>query len=335
MVSIKEVAEAAGVSTATVSRVLSNGQHVRPEVRKHVMETVERLGYRPNLVARSLRSQQTNTLGLIVSDIRNPFFTSISRAVEDTAYEQGFSVFLGNTDENPEKEKMYLHLMQDANVAGVIFSPTRKTAANFAALEIHRPTVVIDRSISNGDLDMVLLDNVDAAYRLAIHLLGNGYRRIAALCGEASTTGRERHAGYERALQEYGIAPVAALTKYIQPKIETGYAAALQMLDGAQCPDAIFATNSLLAAGALQAIRERKLSIPDDIALVTFDETTWAGLVQPAITLIAQPTYEIGQTATELLLKRIADPTRPTRRVLLSGQLVVRGSSAPRHPSSK
>src|SRR5213083_1953853 len=131
MASIKDVAKAAGVSTATVSRVLSNGLHVRPEVRARVMAAVERLGYRPNLVARSLRSQQSNTLGLIVSDIRNPFFTSISRAVEDVAYEQGFSLVLCNTDENPEKEAIYLNLMQDENVAGVIFSLTRHAAANF------------------------------------------------------------------------------------------------------------------------------------------------------------------------------------------------------------
>src|SRR5579863_916275 len=132
MVSIKEVAEAAGVSTATVSRVLSNGLHVRPEVRERVLAEVERLGYRPNLVARSLRSQQSTTIGLIVSDIRNPFFTSMSRAVEDTAYEQGYSIMLCNTDENPEKEAIYLNLMQDTGVAGVIISPTRWTATSFS-----------------------------------------------------------------------------------------------------------------------------------------------------------------------------------------------------------
>src|SRR2546427_12826336 len=136
MVSIKNVAEAAGVSTATVSRVLSNGLHVRPEVRERVLAEVERLGYRPNLVARNLRSQQSNMIGLIVSDIRNPFFTAISRAVEDTAYEQGFSLVLCNTDENPEKEAIYLNLMQDENVAGGIFSPTRQIAAKFNALKV-------------------------------------------------------------------------------------------------------------------------------------------------------------------------------------------------------
>jgi LacI family transcriptional regulator, fructose operon transcriptional repressor len=329
MVSIKEVAQAAGVSTATVSRVLSNGRHVRPEVRERVLAEVERLRYRPNLVARTLRSQQSNMIGLIVSDIRNPFFTSISRAVEDTAYEQGLSVFLCNTDENPEKETIYLNLMQDANVAGIIFSPTRQTIVNFSTAHLPFPLVIVDRSIPGGDVDAVLLDNDDAGYRLTTHLIENGYRRIAALCGEMSTTGRERQMGYERALRMHNLAPAAELVKYVQPKIEAGYTAALRMLDATQRPDAFFTTNSLLAAGTLQAIRERNLTIPDDIALVTFDETTWASLVQPAITLIAQPTYEIGKTAAELLIQRVADPTRATRQVILKGQLLVRGSSAP------
>src|SRR5579859_5123239 len=145
MASIKDVAEVAGVSTATVSRVLSNGQHVRAEVRQRVLAAVEKLAYRPNLVARSLRSQQSNTLGLIVSDIRNPFFTSISRAVEDVAYEQGFSVFLCNTDENPDKEMIYLQLMQDEGVAGVIFSPTRQAVTTFSASNLDFPMVIVDR----------------------------------------------------------------------------------------------------------------------------------------------------------------------------------------------
>src|SRR5579863_2713492 len=330
MVSIKEVAEAAGVSTATVSRVLSNGLHVRPEVRAHVMATVERLGYRPNLVARSLRSQQSNTVGLIVSDIRNPFFTSVSRAIEDMAYEQGFSVVLCNTDESAEKEAAYLHLMRATNIAGVIVSPTQQTVVTFASANLPFPMVTIDRVIPDSDVDAVLLDNVDAAYRLTAHLIENGYRRIGALCGETSTTGQDRRAGYEKALRAHGITLSTELVKSLQPKMEAGYAAALKMLDTAQPPDAFFTTNSLLAAGAFQAIRDRDLTIPDEIALVTFDETTWALLVEPAITLIVQPTYEIGKTAAELLLQRIVNPVRPTRQVILKGQLLVRGSSIPR-----
>lgn len=330
MASIKDVAKAAGVSTATVSRVLSNGVHVRQEVRERVMEAVARLDYRPNLLARSLRSQHSNTIGLIVSDIRNPFFTSISRAVEDMAYEQGYSLLLCNTDENPEKESIYLNLMHDENVAGVIFSPTRQTANNFSVPDFSFPIVIVDRSVGNADVDAVLLDNVDAGYRLTMHLLENGYRSIAALCGEMSTTGRERHKGYEKALQSYDLSSQSEHVKFMQPRIETGYAAAMKMLTSTNRPDAMLTTNSMIASGALQAIRECNLVIPDDIALVTFDETTWAALVQPAITLIAQPTYEIGKTAAELLLQRITEPTRSTRQVILKGQLVVRGSSAPR-----
>jgi LacI family fructose operon transcriptional repressor len=329
MASIKDVAEAAGVSTATVSRVLSNGLHVRPEVRERVMATVERLGYRPNLVARSLRSQQSSTVGLIVSDISNPFFTAISRAVEDTSYEQGFSVLLCNTDENPEKEAIYLNLMRDTAVAGAIMSPTRHTIASFADSNLPFPIVFVDRSISNGDVDAVLLDNVDAAFRLITHLVERGYTRIAALCSEMST-GLERQVGYEKALRTHGLTPQSEYMKYVPLKAEAGYAATMKMLDLDEPPDALFTVNSLIAEGALRAIRERNLTIPDDIALVTFDETTWCSLIQPAITLIAQPTYDIGKTAAELLMQRIADPGRPTRQVILKGQLLVRGSSAPR-----
>ncbi len=332
MVSIKDVARAAGVSTATVSRVLSNGLHVRPEVRERVMAVVERLEYRPNLVARSLRSQQSNTIGLIVSDISNPFFTALSRAVEDAAYEQGFSVLLCNTDEDPEKEAIYLNLMRDTSVAGAIMSPTRQTIANFADSNLPFPIVVVDRSVSNSDVDAVLLDNVDAAYRLTTHLIERGYRRIAALCSEMST-GLERQLGYEKALRAHGLVPKTEYMKNIPPKVDAGYAATLKMIDLGEPPDALFTVNSLIAVGALQAIRERNLTIPADIALVTFDETTWASLVQPAITLIAQPTYEIGKTAAELLLQRVADPGRPTRQVILKGQLCVRGSSASQHNS--
>jgi LacI family transcriptional regulator, fructose operon transcriptional repressor len=330
MPTLKEVAEAAGVSTATVSRVLSNQPYVKPEMRERVMAMVAKLEYRPNLVARSLRSQQSSTIGLIVSDIRNPFFTAISRAVEDTAYARGYKVMICNTDENPEKEALYLDMMRDEHVAGVIFSPTRQTLTNFAALNITFPIVLVDRSLKNGGVDAVLLENVAAGYELTTHLIENGYGRIAAICGEASTTGRERWRGYEMALREHDLAPAAEYVKYLEPTIEVGYKVALDMLASPEPPDAFFMSNSLLMAGALQAIRDRNLTIPDDVALVGFDETIWASLVQPAMTLIAQPTDEIGKTATELLLQRVADPGRAPRTVLLKGQLLVRGSSAPR-----
>ena len=330
MVGIKDVAEAAGVSIATVSRVLGNQVNVSPAVRERVMSAVEQLAYRPNQVARKLRSHQSRTIGLIVSDIRNSFFTAVSRAVEDAAYEKGYSVLLCNADENPEKEALYLNLMQDENVAGVIFSPTRQTLAQFKDLKLGFPNVIIDRTIKNYNVDNVLLDNVSAAYQLTTHLLENGYRRIGAIFDPVSTTSLERQQGYEEALQAYGLKVLPELIRVVAPQFEAAHAAARQLLSLPQPCEAILTCNSLFGGATLTAIRELNLAIPDQVALVSFDDATWTTLVQPAITVIAQPTSEIGRMATQLLLQRLSEPGRPTRKVILHGELIVRASSARR-----
>ncbi len=323
---IKDVAKVAGVSTATVSRVLANHVRVKEETRQKVMEAVEKLNYRPNLIARSLRVQKSAKIGLVVSDIRNPFFTAIGRAVEDSAYEQGYSVLMCNTDENPEKEELYLNLLHDENVAGIIFSPTQQFSARLATFSSTIPFVIIDRAVKSNQVDMVLLDNVAAAYELTNHLVGNGFRKIAGLFGNSSTTGRERNKGFQKALKENQLTPVAEY--FIPPRIQQGYDTSLALLEQADRPDAIFTSNSLLTAGAFQAIRDCKLKVPGDVALVGFDETTWGALVDPPITLIAQPTEEIGRTATELLFQRINEPTRSPKTVILKGTLIARASSA-------
>lgn len=327
--SIKDVAELAGVSTATVSRVLSNKPHISLEARERVLSAVQQLDYSPNLVARSLRVQQANIIGLLVSDIRNPFFTEVSRSVEDAAYAEGMNVFLCNTEEDVEKEGTYLRLMRNANVAGVILSPTLRTAENLAGqLDPQWPMVVIDRRVESASIDMVLLDNVDSAYRLTEHLLGDGHSRIASVMGVTSATGRERREGYLRALRSHGIEPEPELSKYVDPRDEAGYKAACELLARPDRPDAIVTSNSLLTQGALRAIQDSGLALPDEIALAGFDDTTWTSLVRPGITVIAQPTYEVGQTAVELLMRRLEDPTRSAREVVLRGKLVVRGSCA-------
>ena len=327
MVKIKDVADAAGVSTATVSRVLANKPHVRQEVKTRVMEVVKALNYRPNRVARSLRSRKSTIIGLIVSDIENPFFHQVSRAVEDAAHEQGYSVMLCNNDEDPDKEQRYLHLLSDENLAGVILSPTRQTADNFSTTsELNIPMVVIDRRVSNFAVDNILIDNVEAAHTLATHLIEHGYRRIGAIFGTGSTTGRERREGFVRALKDKDIKPSSDLIKYASPREEEGFNTTLKLLQLPEPPEAILTSNSLLAAGALGALRESKIGIPEEIAFASFDETTWSRLIVPAITVIEQPTYEIGRTATELLIKRIDDPTRSTREVTLKSKLIVRQS---------
>ena len=327
MTSIKDVADAAGVSTATVSRVLANKPHVRPEVRAHVLAVVEDLNYRPNRVARSLRVQKSKIIGLIVADIQNPFFTGVSRAVEDMAYKHGLNVFLCNTDENPDKETSYLELMRDENVAGLILSPTRQTADSFAdAVNLDLPIVVIDRRVRGVEVDSILLDNVEAAYRLVSHLIDDGHQRIGAMFGINSTTGRERREGFVQALKDHNLKPSPELVSFVEAREEEGYQTTLRLLRLPEPPEAIFTSNALLSAGAFRALRQSKLAMPGQIAFASFDETTWTSLVTPGVTVIEQPTYEIGQTAAELLLKRLAEPDRPTREVILKGKLIVRQS---------
>jgi LacI family fructose operon transcriptional repressor len=327
MMSIKDVAEEAGVSTATVSRVLSDKPHVRPEVRERVLQAADKLDYRPNRVAQTLRLQRSNTIGLIVADIRNPFFTSVSRAVEDMAYQQDMAVFLCNSDEDPEKETLYLNLLRGERVAGIILTPTLRTSKCFSeAAGLDIPIVVMDRRVEGVEIDSVLINNTESAHKIVTHLISDGRRRIAGTFGTGSITARKRRDGYVQALKDHGLQPATDLIRHIEAREEEGFKEAMRLMNLPEPPDAIFASNSLLAAGAFKAIRECGLAVPDEMAFAAFDKTTWTSLVEPPITVIEQPTYEMGQIATELLLRRIEDPTRPFREVILKGRLLIRRS---------
>lgn len=327
---IKDIADAAGVSTATVSRVLSGKQNVRPEVKAKVLAVVKKLNYSPNRAARSLRSRKTTSIGLIVADIQNPFFASVSRAVEDVAQANDYSVILCNTDEDPEKERMYLELMQNENAAGIILSPTGRLAEHFPQeLVDYGPMVVIDRKVDGAAVDSVVIDNFHAAQILTSHMLDHGYQRIAGLFGANSITGRERIAGFAAALQEAGIVMDEELIIELPAKEAEGHAAATQLLNLDNPPEAILTSSGLLAAGAFKAIRDKELPVPDTVAFATFDESPWTAMIRPAITVIEQPTYAIGQTAGEMLFKRIMEPDRPTRQVVLSSKLIIRQSCGP------
>ena len=324
---IKDVAKAAGVSTATVSRVLSDKPHVKQEIREHVLSVVAQMNYRPNRVARNLRAHQSSIIGLIVSDIQNSFFQAVSRAVEDMAHEKGYSIILCNSDESPEKESKYIDLMLDENVAGLIISPTLTTADNFKPALLEKlPVVVIDRKVKHIGVDSVLLDNVDSALKMVDHLIGHGKTRIAGVFGKGSTTGRERHHGFLLSLEKAGLPQAPELIRFVDAREKDGYEAMLELLDLAESPDAVFISNSLAAAGVIRAIKERKKAIPGDIAVGCFDETIWSRLLEPAITVIEQPTYEIGKLATELMIQRLEDPSRTSREIILQGNLIIRQS---------
>jgi len=327
MAQIKDVARQAGVSVASVSRVMAGHAGVSEATRQRVLDAVQALDYRPDLAARRLRSRRTDTIGLIVSDIRNPFFTEISRAVEDVAYQHRMRVILCNADEDPEKEALYLDLMRDENVSGVILSPTLPTLARFRPSDYPFPVVLVDRCDRDTAADAVLLDNGDSAYRLTVHLIERGYRRIAFIYGVTSATGRQRHEGYVTAMATHGL---ETLAKAVPATVEAARAAASELARSRPLPDALAASNGIILLGATEALQEAKLRFPQQIALAGFDDLPWTRLVEPGITVIAQPTYDLGQAAIELLLQRIAHPAQSVRRIVLRGELIERGSSAKR-----
>ncbi|MDO9710893.1 LacI family DNA-binding transcriptional regulator [Paracraurococcus lichenis] len=324
--SIKDVAKAAGVSPATVSRALGKGP-VSEALRAQVLEAVRATGYRPNLAARRLRSQETGTVGLVVADIGNPFFTGVARAVEEAAYQAGLRVILCNTDEDPEREAIYLRLMQEERVTGLILAPTLVTAERLARQPLAMPVVLIDRPGPPGRYDSVLLDNAAASAALVDHLVAQGCRRIAGVFGRTSGTGVERAAGYRAAMARHGL---DAREEFALPQVAAAEAALAALLAGPARPEAVIASNSLLLMGLLQAIRAAGLRIPEDLALAGFDNESWTGLVEPGLTVIEQPLQEIGRVAMSLLFDRLRTPEAPVRKVMLGGRCVVRGSTARR-----
>ena len=329
-VTIKDIAKHAGVSTATVSYVINQTKYVSPELTERVQKAIEHLGYQPNRIARSLRIQNTTTVGLIISDIQNTFFTSLVRAVEDVAYEHNHSIVLCNSDETVEKEELYIDLMLADQVAGVIISPACETHSAIRKLiQANIPVVAVDRRIPGLNVDTVLIDNVNAAYELVSHLIEDGHQRIGALVGPSDiTTGRERYEGFVKALDAHRLPLLRELVRIGLPRESFGYQATRELLDLPEPPTALFLGNAYLALGSLKAINQQKLCIPDEIAVVAFDEMEWTSLVKPGLTVVAQPIYELGKVAADLLFERIENDGLPPRERILEHTLMVRQSCA-------
>lgn len=327
--SITEVARLAKVSSATVSRVLSQKPHVREEVRDRVLQAVKELGYQPSRVARSLRVQTSQIIGLIISDIQNPFFTSLVRAVEDEAYKHNYAIFLCNSDENNAKESLYIDLMLAERAAGVIITPTHETGSNIQKLlDINVPVVAVDRRIADVDVDTVVLDNRDAARRLINHLLDQGHQRIGAILASPEiTTGHERFQGYTLAFNEHNIQVIQEYVRTGLPKEYVGYQYTNELLDLPNPPTALFLGNNLLTIGALHAIQDRRLNVPQDLSVACFDDPGWASLMKPKLTVIEQPTYQMGQAAADLILQRIANRERPTQEIIFEPRIHIREST--------
>jgi len=297
-----------------------------------VFKAVAELGYRPSNVARNLRVRRTNVIALVVADIQNPYFSAVGKAVQDLAYSYGMQVILCNTDEDLEKEQQYLDVLKADNAAGIIIAPTHQSTESFRYLaDLKLPTVVIDRSFRNIDIvlnmDNVVINNRAAASELGSHLLKRKRKRIAGIFGYGSTTGRERYEGVMQAHTQAGVRAEGDLFRFVSAKEQVGYEACLELIERPDPPDAIVASNGLLAAGAYRALKERKVDIPRQLAFASFDDTLWTPMVSPSVTVVRQPTTEIGRVAVELLLKRIQDPELEGSETVLKSELVLRDST--------
>jgi LacI family transcriptional regulator len=328
MVTIRDVARRAGVAPITVSRVLNNSGYFSPEIKARVDTAAAELNYVPNLLARSLRSHRTNTLALVLSDVTNPFWTTVARGVEDAASGEGFTVFLCNSDENERKQAEYLAVLLRKRVDGILLVPARSTPEPVRAIQRQGiQVVVMDRSVPGAQVDVVRGSSLEGAQLLMRHLLELGHRQIAVLSGpEQVSTARERVEGARQALVAAGLSPGSLSVLYHGYTVDSGYQMARQALALTPRPTAFFAANNFIAIGALQALRERHLRVPDDLSLVAFDDLPISWMAEPFLTVAAQPAYEMGRRATELLLQRIVDPTLPWQEVVLPMELIIRQS---------
>ncbi len=333
MANIQDVAKRAGVSISTVSRVLNGSARVNGEVALRVRAAIEELHYQPSHAARTLQTNRSHIIGLLLTDIQNPFFTTLIRGVEDVAQRNGYSLILCNSDEDSAKERQYIEVLCAERVAGAIVVSINGRQRDLQLFHQHNiPIVAVDRRIADSDADAVLVDNVRGAREAVAHLVANGYQRIGIITGPpTATTGQERLEGYRQALRAAGITPDAQLERYGSFKEESGRQLTNELLDLEPALDALFVANNLMTLGALEAFYLRNIRVPDDIALVGFDEMPWAALSAISLTTVTQPVYEIGSTAAMRLFQRLQAPTTLTHQeIVLAPTLRIRGSSQPR-----
>jgi LacI family transcriptional regulator len=329
MVTIRDVARTAGVSYATVSHVINNTRFVSPETRERVLAAMSQLDYRPNALARSLRKGKSQTVGLILPDSSNPFFAEIGRSIEDAAFELGYNVFLGNTEGDTRRERLYVDLFSKKQVDGIIFVAAGDEADSLRfLLSQEMPVVLVDRDLPNVEVDAVLTDNRQGGYLATRHLIERGHRRIACITGRSGVTpSADRFIGYRQALEEAGLPVDESLVVTGNYRPAAGLWAASSLLACQPRPSAIFALNDLMAVGALRAAAQAGCRVPEELAIIGYDDIELASFMSPALSTIAQPKAEIGRQATRILARRIANGHPPRSRVVLSPELIIREST--------
>ncbi|MDP2966580.1 MAG: LacI family DNA-binding transcriptional regulator [Pelolinea sp.] len=318
MATIHNVAKLAGVAPITVSRVINNSGYISDKTRKKVQVAISELGYVPNILARSLRSKRTNTLALVFTDITNPFFTILARGVEDTASIAGFNVIFCNTDESQEKEDNYIQLLLQKQVDGILLVPAGSNTRSIKVIqEQNTPLVILDRRVSHSNVDIVRGDSEGGAYQLTKYLIDLGHRHIAIISGPRNvSTAEDRLLGYKRAMEENGLKENIQ-SYYGRFTQACGNDLTRKIFSHDPKPTALFAANNLMAIGALRALRDIGFKVPDDVALVSFDDIPENLTAFPFMTVVTQPSYELGKRATELLISRIKNDSAPENQEII------------------
>ena len=330
MANIRDVAKLAGVAPITVSRCINNSGYCSAEARARIESAIAELDFVPNRLASGLRSKRTHTLALVLTDITNPFFTTIARGVEDIASEAGYTVIFGNTDELIAKEQMYLQMLLEKRVDGVLLVPAKSGIDSVNLLKKQgTPIVVIDRRLPDLQTDVVRCDSEGGAYDLTRLLLSLGHREIAILNGPRGvSTATDRLAGYRRALAEAGIPRNKESEFHGAFTQESGFEMAHQAMQKNNMITAVFAANNFIAFGTIKALQEMRLRVPEEVAVVGFDDLPTSLVTFPFLTVAAQPAYEMGKKATEILLGRLdGELSDQYQEVVLPAAIVVRQSS--------
>lgn len=325
---LEDVAREAGVSICTVSRVIHNKGYISENTRKRVKEAIRKLNYRQDMIARSLKTNSTDTIGFIVTDLSNPFFSVMSKGIDRIISKKEYSLLVCNTDSNPSKEMKYLDLLLQKRVDGIILASCGGTEEKIKeVVDEGTPIVLVDNYIEGFSLDSVTVDNFMGAYKLTSHLLQLGHIRIGLISGPLSeSSARERLDGYKSALTDHGIDFDSKLVTVGDFRLKSGYRNTLELLSIIPSPTAIFATNNFMALGALSALKQKGLRVPSDLALVGFDMVEIASVVSPSITTMAYSPGRIGILAARLLLEKIEGGDGKTQNLLLKPRLLIRES---------
>ncbi|PLT34484.1 LacI family DNA-binding transcriptional regulator [Bacillus sp. V5-8f] len=328
MVRIVDVARKANVSTATVSRVLSKSGNVKKDTTERVLKAIESLNYQPNILARQLRRLETKTILVVVPDITNTFFSKVLRGIESVAIDSGYQVLLGDTLNDAERESGYLNILRQKKADGMILLTARVDGEVVEDVAKQYPVVIACEYTEGTTIPTVSIDNVSSARKATEHLISLGHKRIATITGPFdSVLGRDRLKGFQQAMAQHGIPMDSLLVQEGDFTFESGYNVMQKLLALNVPPTAIFAANDEMAIGAIKAVKSKGLGVPKDISVVGFDDIKFASIFEPSLTTIAQPSYEIGKKAIQLLIKLINKDELDKNQYILEDKLIVRDSS--------